>query len=205
MGSTFGNDVVIWQTESWWGGSMESNEEMAPLWSRTQYLELWDFFTYNFWYSVMLKKSEEKTLVLHLMQNLKNACLFISEDGWESSCIILNMHRKRYGVIRDVRLKKKNKRSVYGCSRKTVFNIVEHLITWVTVRKKWAFVCWNLSNLPTTGELCATITNITPLASKVGTKTTSSPVNGCAVPRYKIEVQSNHHQCLCSSSNYVDV
>lgn len=40
MGSTFGNDVLIWQTESWWGGGVESNEEMAPLWSRTQYLEL---------------------------------------------------------------------------------------------------------------------------------------------------------------------
>lgn len=31
IGSTFGNDVVIWQTESWWGGSTESNEEMAQL------------------------------------------------------------------------------------------------------------------------------------------------------------------------------
>lgn len=30
-GSTFGNDGVIWQTESWWGSSVESNEEMARL------------------------------------------------------------------------------------------------------------------------------------------------------------------------------
>lgn len=31
IGSAFGNDVVIWQTESWWGSSMESNEEMTRL------------------------------------------------------------------------------------------------------------------------------------------------------------------------------
>lgn len=31
IGSTFGNDVVIWQTASWWGSHTESNEEMAQL------------------------------------------------------------------------------------------------------------------------------------------------------------------------------
>lgn len=31
IGSTFGKDVVIWQTKSWWGSSTESNEGMAKL------------------------------------------------------------------------------------------------------------------------------------------------------------------------------
>lgn len=30
-GSTFGNDTVIWQTESSWGSISESNEEIAQL------------------------------------------------------------------------------------------------------------------------------------------------------------------------------
>lgn len=63
-----------------------------------------------------------------------------------------------------------------------IFNVAEHLVTWVVVRKKWAFLCWDLNNFPMMGELDVTITNITLLAGKVGTSAASLPVNGCAVP-----------------------
>lgn len=66
---------------------------------------------------------------------------------------------------------------------KNVFNIVEHFITWVIVRKNFVFVYWNLNNFPTTEEPHATITNITLLASKGNINTTSNLVNSCAVPR----------------------
>lgn len=50
---------------------------------------------------------------------------------------------------------------------KSVFNTVEHFIMWVTVMKKYVFVYWNLNNSPATEELHVTVSNITPLASKL--------------------------------------
>lgn len=42
---------------------------------------------------------------------------------------------------------------------------------------------YNLNSFPATEELCATVTNVTRLASKVDINTMSNQVNGCAVRR----------------------